>query len=303
MSAGQMLDRRLEGAVWGHLVGDALGVPYEFEPGPIRDVAWGHSGTYGQPPGTWSDDGGLMLALLDSLLTAGFDLDDQGRRAVAWMDGPDYKPGERFDIGIGTSRALGRVKTGVPPADAGGAGEGDNGNGSLMRILPVALAGAGLPPAEVVRQASLASRVTHAHPRSRATCAVYCLLVRALLAGERERDTALERAFALATDAVAPEERPEIAVLRGYGRRSGSGYVVDCFWSAWDAFRTAGSYRETVERAVGFGNDTDTTAAVAGGLAGAYWGVDGIPPDWLGAMRGAGIVRPLIARLTARVAR
>jgi ADP-ribosylglycohydrolase len=79
--------------------------------------------------------------------------------------------------------------------------------------------------------------------------------------------------------------------------RSGSGYVVDCFWSAWDAFRAASSYRESVERAVGFGEDTDTTAAVAGGLAGAYWGVEGIPADWLSEMRGRHIVEPLFARL------
>ena len=295
------LAERLAGAVWGHLVGDALGVPYEFRPGPIRDVRWGQSGTHGQPPGTWSDDGGLMLALLDSLLTTGFDVEDHARRAVAWMDGPDYKPGPRFDIGIATASALSRVRDGVPAAEAGGRGENDNGNGSLMRILPVALTGVGLPPAELARRASLASSITHAHPRSRAACVLYCLVARALLTGERDRDATLQRAFALAESCVEPDVRAELDVVRGYAGRSGSGYVVDCLWSAWDAFRGADTYRRCIETAVGFGNDTDTTAAVAGGLAGAYWGVDGIPPDWLRDMRGASIVRPLIARLTARV--
>jgi ADP-ribosylglycohydrolase len=302
VNAGPTLASRLEGAVWGHLVGDALGVPYEFRPGPIHDVRWTHSGTHGQPPGTWSDDGGLMLALLDSLLTAGFDLEDQVRRALAWMDGPDYKPGPLFDIGIGTSQALSRVKKGVAPAEAGGRGEGDNGNGSLMRILPIALAGIGLAPVELARRASLASCLTHGHPRSRAACAVYCLIVRALLAGERDRDAALDRAFGLAEACVEPDVRPELDVLNAHQGRSGSGYVLDCFWSAWDAFHAAGSYRESVERAVCYGSDTDTTAAVAGGLAGVYWGVEGIPAGWLSGMRGREIVDPLVARLAAAAA-
>jgi ADP-ribosylglycohydrolase len=297
-----MLADRLEGAVWGHLVGDAVGVPYEFEPGPIRDVRWGHTGTHRQPPGTWSDDGGLMLALLDSLLTAGFDLEDQARRAVAWMDGPDYKPGPRFDIGIGTAQALTRVRRGAPAGLAGGRDESDNGNGSLMRILPIALMSLGAPAADLAQRACLASSVTHGHARSLATCTVYCLLLQAILAGEADRDVALAQAFATAASCLGQDPRGELEVLRRYHARSGSGYVVDCFWSAWDAFRAASSYRESVERAIGFGEDTDTTAAVAGGLAGAYWGVGGIPSDWLSGMRGRDIAEPLIDRLLATAA-
>jgi ADP-ribosylglycohydrolase len=293
---------RLKGAVWGHLVGDAVGVPYEFRPGPILDVRWGQAGTHGQPPGTWSDDGGLMLALLDSLMTTGFDLEDQGRRAVAWMDGPDYKPRPLFDIGVGTSQALARVRSGVPAASAGGRDESDNGNGSLMRILPIALVGVGLPPSDVVLQACLASGVTHGHPRSLAVCAVYCLLVGAILDGEADREAALARAFAAADSFLDTDPRRELGLMRDFEGRSGSGYVVDCFFSAWDAFRAASSYRECVERAVGFGQDTDTTAAVAGGLAGAYWGVDGIPMRWLLGMRGGEIVKPLIVKLLAAAA-
>jgi ADP-ribosyl-[dinitrogen reductase] hydrolase len=297
VTANAMLASRLRGAVWGHLVGDALGVPYEFKLGPIRDVRWGHVGTHGQPPGTWSDDGGLMLALLDSLLTVGFDLEDQARRAVAWMDGPDYKPGPLFDIGTGTWTALARVKDGVAVAAAGGRREEDNGNGALMRVLPIALVEPNVSPCELARRASLASRVTHAHPRSRATCAAYCLIVQAFLTGERDRDAALRRAFALAEPAVEAEERSELGVLRGYEGRSGSGYVLDCFWSAWDAFRAADSYQESIERAIGFGNDTDTTGAVTGGLAGAYWGIGAIPTAWLSGMHGRDIVEPLVTRL------
>ena len=103
---------RLAGAAWGHLVGDAVGVPYEFrsaeEIGGVDAVRFGATGTYGQPAGTWSDDGALMLALLDSLLEAGFDPEDQGRRALAWHREGAYTPdGDgRFDIGRTTAAAL-----------------------------------------------------------------------------------------------------------------------------------------------------------------------------------------------------
>jgi ADP-ribosylglycohydrolase len=143
------LSERLAGGVWGHLVGDALGVPYEFlEPEEIGEVVWAKVGTHGQPAGTWSDDGGLMLALLDSLLNKGFDLQDQGRRALAWLEGPDYKPGLRFDVGNTTRESLMRLKSGVEASLAGGDRERHLGNGSLMRILPVALVGRDLDPGE-----------------------------------------------------------------------------------------------------------------------------------------------------------
>jgi ADP-ribosylglycohydrolase len=91
----------------------------------------------------------------------------------------------------------------------------------------------------------------------------------------------------------------ELITLRQYSKRSGSGYVLDCFWSAWDAFDAGTSYEEVVVRAIKFGNDTDTTAAVAGGLAGAHFGKQSIPSSWLGGLRGRDIVSPLVERLLA----
>ena len=134
-----LLPERLEGAVYGHLCGDALGVPYEFtDPAAIDRVEWRGHGTYDQPPGTWSDDGALMLALLDSLLERGFDTADQARRALAWKDEGAYAPGAFvFDIGGATSAALAALRSGVPVEQAGAVDA--KGNGSLMRILPVAL--------------------------------------------------------------------------------------------------------------------------------------------------------------------
>src|SRR4051794_24472175 len=148
------LATRLVGGVWGHLVGDAVGVPYEFRAAmDIGEIVFGAAGTHGQPLGTWSDDGALMLALLDSLLDdqlvpgrpgeiavqARWDVEAQGRRIVRWRTGGAFTPdGDGlFDIGNTTSAAIRRLQSGTPAEEAGGTDEHSNGNGSLMRILPI----------------------------------------------------------------------------------------------------------------------------------------------------------------------
>jgi ADP-ribosylglycohydrolase len=292
-----------DGAVYGHLVGDAVGVPYEFSaPNPARIVDVRGHGSHDQPVGTWSDDGALMLALLDSLLHAGFDPEDQGRRALAWWDDRAYTPDgdSPFDIGSATAEALGRLRAGTPAIDAGGTGERDQGNGSLMRILPIALVDVADDDPELVERAHLAGRVTHGHPNCQVTCALYVLLVRTLV---EHPDGDAEAALALATDrlrGVYERERAFASVLRGllahreHVKRPGGGWVLDSFWSAWEAFASASSYRETIERCIRYGHDTDTTAAIAGGLAGLRWGLDGIPADWLAALRGRDLVEDIL---------
>jgi len=288
---------RLAGGVWGHLVGDAIGVPYEFTRAEaIQRVEWGHRGTHGQPAGTWSDDGALMLALLDSLLSRGFDIEDQGRRAMRWLDENAYAPGPLFDIGNTTHGALQRLKRGVRASEAGLAGEADNGNGSLMRILAVALVDRHRSLEELVEHAMQASALTHRHPRAQVACAVYCVIARSLLRGE-PREDGFARALESVRGLVSGPHHSELVTIEDFAAPSGSGYVVDTLWSAWTAFAASRSYAETIERAIQFGSDTDTTAAVAGGLAGIYWGRSGIPAEWLSALRGREIVEPLVARL------
>lgn len=293
------LKDRLAGGVWGHLVGDAMGVPYEFGPPvPADEVRWGRLAAYRpQPPGTWSDDGGLMLALLDSLLEVGFDPKDQGRRALAWWLNDAYRPGPLFDIGVITRESLERIRRGVDPEEAGGRDEHDNGNGSLMRILPVALTGYGQSAADLVEQAMRASSLTHRHPRSRVACAVYVLIARELIKGSTDRSAVLRHAFDEVAGNVSANEGAELELIKQYEPRSGSGYVVDSFWSAWDSFAAASSYADAVSRAISYGDDTDTTACIAGGLAGIYFGLTGIPDEWLAGMRGKEIVQPLVDRL------
>jgi len=305
---------RLAGAVWGLLVGDAVGVPYEFGPArPADEVRFGQpGGPWRQPAGTWSDDGALTLALLDSLLHSGpgdgaaFDLDDQGRRFRAWRDRGAYTPdGDgRFDIGATTFRALQRLDEGVEAAEAGPVGERSCGNGSLMRILPLALVHRGDDPARLIERTHQASRVTHGHPRCQVACAVYCLAVVGLLRGDDAR-ASLAWALAECERFYASERGLDshvgaLAELRGWGGRSGGGFVLDAFWSAWDAFAAAPEYADAVRRAVAYGNDTDTTAAIAGGLAGAHFGWEAIPRDWLRGMRGHDVAQPLVDALVER---
>lgn len=195
------LATRLVGAVWGHLVGDAMGVPYEFRSADqVGAVRWGEKGSHRQPPGTWSDDGALMLALLDSLTAdgVGFDVEDQGRRALAWWRTGAYTPdGDgSFDIGNTTIRALRGIEDGIPASEAGPSDELSCGNGSLMRILPIALVGRDLADAALINQARAASRVTHGHPRAQVASALYVLVAVRLLRGEQDRPAALDESTA-----------------------------------------------------------------------------------------------------------
>ncbi len=317
-TSGPTLASRLAGGVWGHLVGDAAGVPYEFAaPGSVGEVVFGRAdGPWKQPPGTWSDDGALMLALLDSLVSVGFDTDDQGRRVVAWAVDGAYTPDHdgRFDIGGTTAAAVAALRSGVRAEAAGPTDEHAAGNGSLMRILPLALVERAprssvrgparrVRDADLVRHAHAASRVTHGEARCQVACALYSLVVRRLLDGDAP-SAALEDARATlrsvyAKDTGAERHRAALDDLERWTGRAGRGYVVDSFWSAWEAFAGARSYEETIVRAIEYGNDTDTTAAIAGGLAGVRWGWEAIPVAWRRGMRGREVVTPLVDSLVA----
>lgn len=294
---------RLVGAVWGHLVGDAVGVPYEFRDATrIGEPRFGASGTHGQRPGTWSDDGALMLALLDSLTAVGFDIEDQGRRIVAWYRDKAYTPdGDGyFDIGNATRNAIHALERGIAAERAGGTEERSNGNGSLMRILPLAVVFRDDSDRELATMAHRASSVTHGTARAQVACALYTLIAKRLLTGASRREALTDARAALrGIYANDPERLAALDHLEGYRDRGGRGRVWDSFWSAWDAFAGADSYAETIERAIRYGNDTDTTAAIAGGLAGIHWGIDGIPAGWFAGMRGRSIVELLIDRVLA----
>ncbi|AKQ67062.1 ADP-ribosylglycohydrolase [Myxococcus hansupus] len=304
-------EERIVGGIYGLLVGDALGVPYEFHAPeripspeqldfqPPKGFPRAHDGV---PPGTWSDDGAHALCLLDSLLYQGrLDPEDLGRRLVNWMEwGYLAVDGQVFDVGIQTRTALMDLHAGTPALQAGPKGERDNGNGSLMRVLPLALWHAG-SDAELASDAMTQSRVTHGHLRSQVCCALYCLWARRILDdAPNPWAEALTTFGALYPEGTEARSELETHVLPpGWEgiRGTGTGYVVDCLRSAWQCVAGGTTYEQVVKSAVRLGRDTDTTAAVAGGIAGLIHGVEGIPSRWREALRGQALLQPMLQRL------
>jgi ADP-ribosyl-[dinitrogen reductase] hydrolase len=304
---------RIEGGLLGLLVGDALGVPYEFHSPwrlpPAGQIEFtppaGFQRSHGRvPPGTWSDDGAQALALLASLLECDrLDLDDFGRRLLAWYrEGYLAVDAVVFDVGIQTRRALEALADGTAAASAGPAGEWDNGNGSLMRVLPLALWHRGSDE-ELVVDARRQSLVTHGHLRSQLCCALYCLWARRLLEAAADPWGAAVQSLRRICGEQSVERRELEEAIRPdeLPRGEGTGYVVDCLHSARLAL-AAGGYEAVVRAAVALGNDTDTTACVAGGIAGLRDGVQAIPERWRQALRGRELVTPLLEALLERYA-
>lgn len=301
---------RIAGGLVGLLVGDAVGVPYEFhaaaEIPPLAQIEMEppiefQRSYHHTPIGTWSNDGAQALCLLASLLECDrLDPDDLGRRLVDWYDrGYLAVDGTVFDVGIHTRNVLQQISRGMPVLEAGAIGNQARGNGSLMRVLPLGLWHRD-SDAELVAAAHLQSRVTHGDDYCQVCCALYCLWARRIL--EQSRDPWHQATLALrqiyVTNpafldildlAICPDDEPD-------GR--GGGYVIDCLRSARMVMAVS-SYEQVVKGAIALGNDTDTTACVAGGVAGLRDGIGAIPARWLKLLRGQEIVRPLLDRLLA----
>ncbi len=302
---------RICGCVLGLVVADAIGVPAEFktraqlEQEPVTDMTG--FGTYGQPPGTWSDDSSLALATTESLL-GGYKPRDMAKRFHAWLTTAYMTPhGEVFDVGNATRAAISRYAAGEPAEAWGGREERDNGNGSLMRIAPLSCAVHRLDVATIVARSVEVSALTHAHPRSTMCCAYFSLLLRGLLGGQGLVDAMAAAAVDLRPFVPAQEEDALARVLDGSVLTAsreqirGSGYVVHCLEaSLWVSARARG-YREAVLLAVNLGEDTDTTAAVTGAICGAMWGARGIPEAWLAGLVRGEMVGSLAAQLAEQV--
>jgi ADP-ribosylglycohydrolase/protein-tyrosine phosphatase len=225
---------------------------------------------------------------------------------LAWYRDGAYTPdGDgRFDIGRTTQAALERLAQGVPATEAGPSGERDCGNGSLMRVLPIALASRLADEGALAARAHQASKITHGHPRAQVACALYTLLAQRLTNWSRRSNAIFAekntlKLIYLTSQAYAPH-LAAFNDLVAWKDRTGSGYVLDSFWSAWDAVAEATGFEDAIRRAIAYGHDTDTTAALAGGLAGAHWGWESIPREWLRGMRGKTVVAPLLDRLLER---
>lgn len=269
---------KIHDGIMGLVVGDALGVPYEFKArGSFYAEDMVGYGTHNQPPGTWSDDSSMTLATLKSLVDChGIDLNDIMKNFKRWLFTGAFTPWKHtFDVGNTTRRAIDRYKHGVSVYGCGGAMWKDNGNGALMRILPLAFADAGDKEIDAV------SGLTHNHEISKAGCRLYVEIARQIMKGE-SLEWILE--YGLGSMPAEYVRIPSLKYVLEDDIRS-SGYVVDTLEAALWCLLHSGSYKNAVLMAVNLGNDTDTVAAVTGGLAGLMYGVGekkgGIPEEWI----------------------
>ena len=286
---------RVIGGLVGVCVGDALGVPVEFVSrdklrlNPIKDMV-GY-GTHNQPPGTWSDDSSLTLCLAESLCK-GFDIHDIANKFIKWLYEGYWTPyGETFDIGNTTYIAISRLKSGVNPLDAGPKDEFSNGNGSLMRILPLSFYLEKMKKEEQFEITHKVSRITHGHLRSQMACGIYIQIAINLLK-EDPPEIAYKKAKEISLDYYSRE--PYVYELKHFDRIlksdirklsinsiKSTGYVIDTLEASLWSFLNSKTFKDAVLTAVNLGGDTDTIGAVTGGLAGIYYGYSAIPKDWV----------------------
>lgn len=283
------LNQRAQGALLGLACGDALGTTLEFQPPgtfqPIDDISGG--GPFHLQPGEWTDDTAMAFCLGTSLVERGtFDPVDQMQRYLQWYrQGAYASNGRCFDIGNTVANALNQFEQRGEPF-AGSADPQTAGNGSLMRLAPVALACAAKPRL-AIHLAGDMSRTTHAAPEAIDACRFFASLLVGALQG-------LDKGTLLAAD-YSPvlglwEEQPLSPRIQEIAHGSywhkeppqiiGSSYVVESLEAALWAFAKADSFRHGALLAVNLGDDADTTGAIYGQLAGAYFGVQGIPSDW-----------------------
>lgn len=278
---------RFRGALLGLACGDAVGTTLEFKPRgsftPITDMVGG--GPFRLAPGQWTDDTSMALCLATSLVECGgFDARDQMDRYVRWMqEGYLSSTGTCFDIGGTTSTALYRYLANRDPY-SGPIDPHSAGNGSLMRLAPVALFY--YPDMEAaIFYAGESSRTTHGAAEAVASCRLFAgMLCRALMGAPR-RDILLDHPDAVRHNPPLSPRLQSIAAgdyqAKDEDEISGSGYVVDCLEAALWSFATTDSFADAILRAANLGDDADTTAAVCGQIAGTYYGVDAIPTPWL----------------------
>jgi ADP-ribosyl-[dinitrogen reductase] hydrolase len=293
------------GALFGVAVGDALGVPVEFQDRellkrfPVVDMR--ENGSHRQAKGTWSDDSSLAFCLAESLCK-GYNVDDIASNFVLWRQEQLWTPyGRVFDIGIATNFAIHSIENGTNPLLAGGTSERDNGNGSLMRILPLLFYVKDFDIIKRFDAVKEVSSITHAHIRSVIACFIYIEYALLLLDGKNKEEAfggmkekvndfltnnpicsqmEIDKFHRVLENQVGDYEPVKLAALKEQ-EISSSGYVLHSLEASLWCLLNSDTYEETVLKAVNLGEDTDTTAAIAGGLAGLLYGYESIPEEWI----------------------
>jgi ADP-ribosylglycohydrolase len=313
--SGRKINNPARNVILGLIVGDLLGVPVEFytraelKKNPV--VGLQEFGTHHQPQGTWSDDSSLSLCLAEALCFD-FDLKKIGENFVKWYYENHWTPhGNVFDVGMTTRSAIERLKKGVRPDLAGDWEEGSNGNGSIMRILPL-LFELNKYTDNKKRYALIkdVSSITHAHARSCLAC-YYLLEFASVILSEYKYP--LSEAYTIANHnlvklvnelGINPDELMKFNRLTNgdidkFSEKDihSSGYVIHTLEASIWCLLTTNSFKEAVLKAVNLGGDTDTTASVTGGLAGLYYGEEAIPSEWINSIVKLDDVNNLIDKL------
>lgn len=306
----------IKSVLFGVAVGDALGVPVEFmsretiRRNPVADMIG--FGTYNLPAGTWSDDSSLTFCLAEALI-GGFQLDAIGQNFVGWCNDNYWTPhGKVFDIGNGTRYAISRIANGEKPEFSGAVDESNNGNGSLMRILPLLFYMIDKPIHERFEIVKKVSSITHGHIRSIIACFYYLEFAKLIFEGNDkfETYTSLQTAlpeFLSSLGIVQMEIDLFGRILKGDIHQlsdqeiQSSGYVVHTLEASIWCLLTTTNYQEAVLQAVNLGNDTDTTASVTGGLAGLLYGIQSIPEHWLTQLARKEDIENLAERLALKI--
>lgn len=306
----------IKDSLFGLAVGDALGVPVEFKSRetirqkPVTDMI-GY-GTHNLPPGTWSDDSSLAFCLAEAL-TQDFHLNTIGDNFQKWLFQSYWTPhGSVFDIGITTRQAIYNLSTGTRPDLAGGFDEHENGNGSLMRILPLLFYIKDNPVDQRYQITKAVSSITHGHIRSVIACFYYLEFARELINKVdkfncyKNLKTSISdylHSLSINQDEIKVFDRllkgdiqdlPETEI-------QSSGYVLHTLEASIWCILTTANYKDAVLKAVNLGKDTDTTGAVTGGLAGLLYGFDSIPANWVRQLARQEDIDELCTRLTARL--
>ena len=296
-----MTDRNiwLDG-IMGLVTGDALGSPVQFlsrddirKRGFVTGMEAG--GSYHMPAGTWTDDSSLALATIDSMLDkGGLQPGDVMKRFTDWYYDGKYTPfGRSFDRGATCSQAITEFEKTHDWKTCGRTGEFANGNGALMRILPACLYCINLKDERAEELVGNMTMITHNHTRVKMASILYFYLARAIVKGGGSLADRMLRGLDDFFDHPGTSEeakesehfRRTIEIIEQERKFDESdirstGYVIDSLEAAVWSIMTTDSFRDCLLRAVNLGDDADTVGAIAGGLAGLYYGYEGIPFEW-----------------------
>ena len=293
---------KLKAGVLGAVIGDCVGVPYEFRSrnemkyNPCLDMV-GY-GTYNKPAGTWSDDSSMVLATLDSIVNKRLNLDKMMLNFIEWqVNGKYTQDGFMFAIGNTTGLAINSYKNSLNTTICGQKGENNNGNGSLMRIFPVAvylynLYGVdALSNNDAVDLVNKVSSLTHAHEISKSACLIYISVCLHLLNEEGKEGiiSGIEFAKKLVNNKVFERLFDKDYINLPISDISGSAYVVCTLESSLYIAYNTNSFKDAILTAVNLGEDTDTTANVTGVLAGLQY-FDSIDKEWINKIRNIDLV-------------